>query len=282
MEGHNKRTCGKDTKNKGCIKDDDGVSGVTKRMGKLELQESKIECVETLNLNDEYKCDSSLPSFNNYILHEPENIEKLVKELEAKYPKYKVIADIVKMTLESKSTNDFLEKIAVESIGFRHLTDKLGPDGVDPTNENIKLEAKPSKGTFKAVINDDTPNKLLKSKQIQLIIFLNANKSGNKVNYVILAPFSAWDNSRYNKICEHLKLEKDDTWKYDCKNLPENLSEKEKVLTELVNKHVPKQYVRSSPLNLEVLNTIPKEKIRVWKHDDFPNSKLPKSIQSLF
>lgn len=224
-----------------------------------------------------------LPVFNEVILHTPENIEKLIKDLEEKYPKYKPVADIANMTLKSSSTNDYLEKIAVESIGFRHIDDKLGADGVDPKNDSIKLEAKPSKDKFGAVINDDSPMKLLKSfKEIQWIIFLNANRSGTKVNVAIVAPFSAWDNSRYNKICEHLKLDKDNTWKYGCEKLPEDLDEKEKVLKELVNKHIPKQYVRASPLKLEVLNTIPKEKINVWKHADFPKSKLPKSIQHFF
>jgi len=254
----------------------------TKKNGKLKIESVKdrmmdefVKKTQAINLDK-----MILPTFNEIVLHQPELVEKMIKELDNEYPKYKSVTDLAKMTLKSTSTNDYLEKIAVESIGFKHIEDKLGADGVDPT---IKVEAKPSKDKFGAVINDDSPMKLLKSfKEIQWILFLNANRSGTKVNVAILAPFSAWDNSRYNKICEHLKLDKDATWKHSYEKLPEDIKEKEKILNDLVLKHVKKQYIRASPLKLDILNTIPKDKIRVWKHADYPKSSLPKAIQNLF
>jgi hypothetical protein len=224
-----------------------------------------------------------MPEFIESVLLQPEQISILIESLRKTHPVYTPVADLAKMTLSSSSTNDYLEKIAVESIGFRHIDDKLGADGVNPTNETDKLEAKPSKGTFKAVINDDTPMKLLKSfKEIPRIVFLNSNNSGSKVNFAILAPFSAWDNSRYKNICEHLKLSTDDKWTHSCESLPTDLNEKEAVLRELLTKHVKKQYVRSSPLNLDVLSTIPKSQIRLWKHPEFPKNKLPRTLQNFF
>ncbi len=181
------------------------------------------------------------------------------------------VCECLEMLLSSSASNDYLEKIAVESIGGTHSTAKLGADGLHPDGSGI--EAKPHKGETKSdsggCINDDTPMKLKRDHEtVRTIVFLNATKSGDKVRWIVAAPFRYWTPSRFAEIASGLGASI--TWNGTTE-----------ALDALVACHKKKTYVRSNPLSLRVLSDIPAEECAVWVHPDLSETDLPKSIQSL-
>jgi hypothetical protein len=177
--------------------------------------------------------------------------------------------------LQSKASNDLLEQIAVECIGGVCSGKKLGADGFFPDGKGI--EAKPHKGSSSQAkggcINDDSPMKLKRDyHEISTIVFLNAEESGDLINWVIVVPFQYWTGQRFEKICKRLKL--DLKW-------PSDKDEQVKMLDELVSEHKKDTYVRSNVLALKVLEEIPVEEISMWIHPELPEKKLPKVLKAL-
>ena len=177
--------------------------------------------------------------------------------------------------LRSKASNDLLEQIAVESVGGVCSGKKLGADGFLPNGKGI--EAKPHKGASSQAkggcINDDSPMKLKRDyHEISTIVFLNADESGDRVNWQIVVPFRHWTSARFAKICKRLKLD----WVW-----PSDETEQVAMLDTLVTEHKKDTYVRSNPLSLAVLADIPASEISMWIHPDLPASGLPKVLKTL-
>ena len=226
----------------------------------------------------------STPKFIESILRKPEGLSKNIEKMmnEDLYKDVRDVAEVAKICLSSKASNEYLEKIGAESIGFQHLSDKLGPDGVlNGVYVEVKPYKKSSRSKTVAVVNDDTPMKLLKShKEIKWLVLLCATTDGQRIHYAICAPFKYWENDRYNSICRQLKLCKENGWNWGS-SLPLDDSECLKCLEELETKHMKKTYVRSSSLSLDVLEKIPREEISFWKHPDLPISKLHPILKKL-
>jgi hypothetical protein len=130
------------------------------------------------------------------------------------------------------------------------------------------VEVKPSKGLFRACVNDDSPMKLLTtSREYSWIVFLNATKDGGRVNWCVVAPYSYWDHERFSGIYKRLGLATDAAWKWGA-TLPSSPEAKEECLKDLVKFHKPHTYVRSNLLKLNVLKNIPTSEIAFWKHPD--------------
>lgn len=222
---------------------------------------------------------SVAPKFDVATLRKPEALESLCAKLKSRedLKEFHEIVDIAMMALNSSATNDYLEKIGAESIGAVHLTSKLGPDGRDSDGKGV--EVKPSKGTFRAVINDDSPMKLLEThKSYSWLVLLNANKQGTRVNWIVVAPYSYWEQERFAGIVKRLDLTKNPEWKWGS-TLPQDPETKTRCLTDLVNFHKELTYVRSNPLRLTVLADIPAEKKQVWIHPEAPKSCIPPALR---
>jgi hypothetical protein len=224
------------------------------------------------------------PIFLEPILRKPEAIAILIQTImnNEEYKHIRPVAEIAKLCLSSKAANDYLEKIGAESIGFQHLDDKLGPDGV-LNGEYVEVKpCKKSPGSKNvAVINDDTPMKLLKShKEIKWLVLLCADKNGQRIQYAICAPFKYWEEERYVAICKKLKLSCETGWNWGT-TLSSDESECLKCLQELEKKHKENTYVRSSSLSLDVLSRIPREEISFWKHPELDKSKLHPILRKL-
>jgi hypothetical protein len=223
---------------------------------------------------------NAMPTFNVAILRKPESIKTKLETLRKNYPEFTDIADIVSMCLGSSATNDYLEKIGAEAIGARHLENKLGGDG-ELHGRNIEVKPKKdSPGVINVgVINDDTPMKLLETHTTySYIVFINATKDGSRINYALCAPYAYWENSRYQEILKKLDLKEETGWTWGT-TLPTVEAERVRCLNALVEKHKKGVYVRSSPLSLSVLATIPKRYIVFWKHPDLEKKKLHKILQ---
>jgi hypothetical protein len=223
-----------------------------------------------------------VPKFNEEILRTPETLAAKIKKLldNEALKEFHDVAAVAQICLQSSATNDYLEKIAMEAIGARHLTDKLGPDG---HLDGKGIEAKPKKGSSTSdtggVVNDDSPMKLLTTHtDYSLITFLNANKEGTKVNWAVSAPYHYWEQSRFTEIIKHLRVCENSEWTWG-EVLPADLVERKKCLEELVKFHKKKQYVRSSPLKLSVLASIPEEEVVIWKHPDVDWKKVPVALR---
>jgi len=223
---------------------------------------------------------NAMPSFNDGILRKPETIKTQIELLRTRFPEFTDIADIVSMCLGSSATNDYLEKIGAEAIGARHLTNKLGGDG-ELHGRNIEVKPKKdSPGIINlGVINDDTPMKLLETHTTySYIVFINATKDGSRINYALCAPYSYWENPRYQEILKKLDLKEETGWTWG-QTLPTLEAERVRCLHALVEKHKKGVYVRSSPLSLNVLASIPKQYIVFCKHPDLEKSKLHKILR---
>ncbi len=226
----------------------------------------------------------NIPRFEESKLRMPERIEEMIKKMETD-PRYKEVLEvamIAKMCLGSSDNNAYLEKIGAEAIGAKHLSDKLGPDG-DWKGEGV--EVKPFKKSIGvkavAVINDDTPMKLLKShKEEKWLVLLCANKTGTQIHYAICAPYQYWENHRYKAIVERLKLCPTNGWHWP-DTLPTDKEERLQCMEELVEKHQAKTYVRASPLSLDVLAEIPREEISLWVHPATDKQKLHPIVRNL-
>lgn len=223
-----------------------------------------------------------IPQFNEEILRLPETMAAKIEKLLASeaLKEFHDVARVAQMCLQSSATNDYLEKISVESIGATHCTDKLGPDGLF---NGKGVEAKPKKGSTSSdiagVINDDSPMKLLCTHtDYGLITFLNADKEGKQVNWAVTAPYHYWEQPRFTEIIKHLGVSANSEWKWG-EVLPADLTERKKCLEDLVNFHKKKHYVRSSPLKLSVLCSIPDEEVVIWKHPEVPWKKLPVALR---
>ena len=177
--------------------------------------------------------------------------------------------------LRSKASNDLLEQIAVESIGGVCSGKKLGADGFLPNGQGV--EAKPHKGASTQAkggcINDDSPMKLKRDyHEISTIVFLNADESGDRVNWQVVVPFRYWTGARFAKICKRLKLD----WVW-----PSDETEQVAMLDALVAEHKKETYVRSNALSLGVLAKIPVSEISLWVHPDLPAKRLPAVLRTL-
>ena len=224
----------------------------------------------------------SMPQFNEEILRRPEALAAKVQKLldNKDLAEFHDVAAVAQMCIQSSATNDNLEKIAMEAIGARHLTDKLGPDG---ELDGKGVEAKPKKGYSTSdtagVVNDDSPMKLLNTHtDYGLITFLNSNKEGTRVNWAVVAPYHNWEQPRFTEIIKHLGVCANSEWKWG-EILPSDLTERKKCLEDLVKFHKKKQYVRSSPLKLSVLASIPDEEVVIWKHPDVAWKEVPVALR---
>ena len=220
-------------------------------------------------------------------MRRPEGLRDSIMNLRREHPEYADVADVATICIESSSTNDYLEKIGAESIGARHLTSKLGPDGeLEENGVKVGIEIKPKKSDsagigIGGVINDDTPMKLKKTfTEYKYIVFLNASKSGTLVHWALCAPIGYWSPQRFKKIVQALQLLSDPEWKWG-ESLPSDPVQHLECLDDLVKKHKQKVYIRSSELSLDVVKTIPKSELVFWKHPDVPKAKLCKALQEL-
>jgi hypothetical protein len=220
-----------------------------------------------------------IPKFNEATLRRPEALGAKILEMlhQDSLKEYHDVALVAQICLQSSATNDYLEKIAMESIGAKHLTAKLGPDG----ELNGKgVEAKPSKGSTKSdtggVVNDDSPMKLLNThNEYSLLTFVNATKDGARINWACTAPYHYWEQARFTNIIKRLGLSE---WKWG-DVLPANLSERKECLEDLVKFHKKNTYVRSNPLKLSVLDGIPDGEVEIWKHPDVTWKQLPLALK---
>jgi len=217
------------------------------------------------------------PRFLDSILRKPESLDSMIKLIESNdlYKEVKEVAVLARMCLSSSATNDYLEKIGAESIGAKHLPSKLGADG-DLHGDGVEVKPyKKSPGTKSGpVINDDTPMKLLKSHEKEKwLVFLCATKPGTQILYAVCAPYQYWENDRYKAIYKKLQLEHDTEWKWGS-SLPTDTKERLECLKGLIPKHKEGTYVRSSPLSLDVLRTIPKNEVSFWKHPSLATKTL--------
>ena len=224
------------------------------------------------------------PSFDSTILRRPERLQTLIHRLETEpgLAEFRDVAEVASMCLASSATNDYLEKIGALSIGATHSSSKLGADGI-LNGDGVEVKPfKKSPGTKSvAVINDDTPMKLLKSHETEKwLVLLCANKQGTQVQYAICAPFHYWETSRYQAILKKLKLDTDPSWTWGSE-LPLQADQRLACLKELVTKHKEGTYVRSSSLSLDVIQKISKEELSFWKHPDLAVKKLHPILRNL-
>jgi hypothetical protein len=210
------------------------------------------------------------PRFQEAVLRRGEVLYKKIQQvLQNPHHECNEIAYVANMCFCSSATNDYYEKIGAESIGFVHQTVKHGPDGL---LNGVGCEVKPTKGTSRAsklgVINDDSAMKLLKDHtQCQWLVALRVDKDGSRVHWAVVAPFSYWEQTRFEKIVKKLRLESDTTWKWGT-SLPEDETQRVACLEDLVKHHKTDHYVRSSDLKIAVLDTIPKNEMDVWVHPE--------------
>ena len=213
------------------------------------------------------------PLILSSVLRRPELIrEQLTRAREAGLT---VLADAMDLLLASKASNDLLEACAIESVGAVCSGKKLGADGFIGL---AGVEAKPKKSGLKTAdggcINDDTPMKLLRdTKEIPWVVFQNAEESGDRINWQVVAPYSYWTKPRFHAICDRLGVARE--W-------PETSEAQVAALEELVTQHRAKTYVRSNPLNLTLLLTIPPEQLQVWLHPDLPLASFPQIIRDVY
>ena len=223
-----------------------------------------------------------IPKFNEAILRRPEALGAKISEMlrQDSLKEYHDIAVVAQICLQSSATNDYLEKIAMESIGAKHLTTKLGPDG---ELDGKGVEAKPKKGSPKSdtggVVNDDSPMKLLSThNEYSLLTFVNATNDGARINWACTAPYHYWEQARFTQIIKRLDLSGNGEWKWS-EVLPADLSERKECLEELVKFHKKNTYVRSNPLKLSVLDGIPDGEVEIWKHPDVTWKQVPVALK---
>ena len=220
----------------------------------------------------------SVPHFIPPFLHRPETLMEMIVSTPGD------MADAALMLLTSSATNDFLEKVGAEAIGARHLSAKLGADGIMPDGTEVEVKPRKSKtpnATSCGVVNDDTPMKLKKTVETNpLIVVINATPE-SRVNWAVVTRFKYWNNARYAKIVKNLGITASDGWKWSLAELPHEPAELAACLTDLNARHETHRYVRSSDLHLSVLLKIPYEERNIWVHPDVPRNSLPKVIQQL-
>jgi hypothetical protein len=212
-------------------------------------------------------------------LREPERIREQIPALQA--AGFSAAASALEVLMQSKASNDLLEKIAIESIRGVCSGKKLGADGYFPYKVFPRpargIEAKPHKGKSSSsnggCINDDTPMKLKRDfEEIGTIVFQNAEEDGSRINWQVVAPYRYWFGDRFQRICKRLGIERD--W-------PETADEQAASLEALQAEHKKETYVRSSPLHLKVLGNIPRHEIAVWVHRDLAAKQIPRIIRTL-
>lgn len=213
------------------------------------------------------------PAILSALLRRPERIRAQITH--ARSLGLTDLADAMDLLLASKASNDLLEACAIQSIGAVCSGKKLGADGFLGT---AGVEAKPKKGGLAkpdgGCINDDTPMKLLRdAKEIPWVVFQNAEETGDRINWQVVAPYAYWTKSRFLAICDRLGLARE--W-------PETQEAQLLALEELVGHHRPKTYVRSNPLALSLLLTIPPEQLQVWLHPDLPMDSFPQIIRDVY
>ena len=225
----------------------------------------------------------TVPRFIIEKLREPERLRSLITGLTARNDEYAPVAAVANMMMSSSATNDYLEKIGAEAIGGVHSNVKLGPDGYVGT-EGIEVKPKKQKigEGIGGVINDDTPMKLVKdTRDIKWIVFLNAEKDSSRINYAVVAPFKYWNAARFDQIVRRLGLLTATTeWPWGT-TIPNCPVQQERCFNDLVARHQERMYVRSSPLSLDVLMSVPAEERNIWVHPDVPHNVLPRAIRSL-
>lgn len=207
------------------------------------------------------------------ILRRPELIRAQLAS--ARVAGFTELVEALEVLLPSKASNDYLEKLAIESVGATCSGKKLGADGFFPNGAGV--EAKPHKGNSTGssggCINDDSPMKLKRDfHEIQTIVFLNASDEGDRVNWEVVAPYHYWTGVRFLRICKRLGIVR--AW-------PATREEQIVALDELVTQHKKDTYVRSNPLSLAILADIPLSEKCLWIHPDLPVAKLPKVLKAL-
>lgn len=213
------------------------------------------------------------PTILGAILRRPELIREQLTR--ARQSGLTDLADAMDLLLSSKASNDLLEACAIESIGATCSGKKLGADGFLGT---AGIEAKPKKGGLKKAdggcINDDTPMKLLRDfKEIPWIVFTNAEPTGDRINWQVVAPYTYWAKSRFLAICKGLGVSRE--W-------PETKETQLAAMEELVSQHRAKTYVRSNPLDLKILLAIPPSELRMWTHPSIPLTSFPEIIRTVY
>jgi hypothetical protein len=177
----------------------------------------------------------------------------LVKELAATYLE----------VLGSKAGNDILESMLVWATG-REPKDPAQKHGAD--SKDGLIEAKPCKGAYSAHISDDTPNCLLKSQKIPYCILGVTSENGKQIHWAAIVPYRVFDTARYQKIISKLNFSKEE-WPEE---LPTNADDRTKLLNKLVTESadIKNKGIRSNPLPLHCLATLPPSEYSVWVSDD--------------
>jgi hypothetical protein len=212
-------------------------------------------------------------AIHDSILRRPEVLRSQIRA--ARAAGLTELAEAMEVLMPSKASNDYLEKLAVESIGAVCSGKKLGADGFFASGGGV--EAKPHKGKSTSssggCINDDSPMKLKRDfHDIQTIVFLNASDEGDRVNWEVVAPYHYWTGVRFLGICKRLGIVR--SW-------PSAREDQIAALDELVTQHKKDTYVRSNPLSLSILADIPVSEISMWIHPDLPDKALPKILKTL-
>jgi hypothetical protein len=199
----------------------------------------------------------SLPKIIPEVFQEHEEKVKRFQEL-AKHGEgdIKELAQVYLETLSSPSGNDILEKLLVRATG-REPKSNDKKHGAD--SEDGLVEAKPCKEKYSGHISDDTGMSLQRHQNIPYCILGVTTKDGTSVKWAVSCSYRIFDNSRYKEIVKTLGLT-GESWPSD---LP---TDKTGLLQKLVEAHKPKHYVRSCPLPLSCLKTVPISELDIWVH----------------
>ena len=203
------------------------------------------------------------------------DVEKCIKLIkESTNPFLCKLAQHYLYTLASKSGNDTLEKVFVESTGrkVKKTAQKHGADSEDNT-----LEAKPLKGAYGAHISDDTPSSLMKHQTIPFIILGCASPNGQKILWVVQCSYRIFDTARFKALVK--QLPESERKKYE--SFPVDLTERYKVLTQLKKAFGKKNGIRSNPLPFSCISALKPGEYCVWVNPTSSSSEVNKDILRL-
>lgn len=160
-------------------------------------------------------------------------------------------------TLASKSGNDTLERVLIESLGrkVKSVSIKHGAD-----SEDSEVEAKPMKSKYNAHISDDTPAILLKNQQIPFIVIAEATEDGTQILWAILLSYRTFDISRFNSLVKELPEEK----RVGFKILPDEHNERYAMLQKLRNIWPKSVKIRSNPLPFDDMRSLKSSEYSIW------------------
>lgn len=161
-------------------------------------------------------------------------------------------------SLASRTGNDILQKVAVESVGKINATCKHGADSTDG-----ELEAKPFKRKYDAHISDDTPASLLRHHKIPFIILLSGSDDGRIIYWAVLLPYRLFDTARARGM----------GFLTGDEELPTDISERFKRIKQFEAARTKGKYMRSNPLPYSVLESLKPGEFDIWVNPDVECSR---------